>query len=250
MKTIFRYCILFLFGSLALSCTDHRLRPLDSQQMRLKTSNNINFGGFPFSTTYTYDAMNRVAFFTTSIGSQGTFQYDAQGRYRLFDYFPNAADTKNGDETSFTYNTNNNNVVVYTGGLFNGSYTSTRETLFYMADANKRFTSYNNGQSSSFAGEDFYYTGENITRIDVRSGHSVETFLYEYDTNPNPYYGLIAPDISSVRRFSRNNVIKITNQTTGKVNAVYTYTYNELGLPTTLQNVTGSGQIQYTYESY
>jgi hypothetical protein len=218
--------------------------------MRLKTTNNINFGGFPFSTTYTYDANNRVAYFTTSIGSQGVFQYDAQGRYRLLDYFPNAADTQNGDETSFIYNTNDNGMRVLTGGLVNGSYTTTRETLYYLADANKRITSYNNGGSSNYAGETYYYTGDNITRIDVISGHSVEVFLYEYDSNPNPYYGLIAPDIGAVRRFSRNNVTKITNQTTGKVNAVYTYTYNGSGLPITLQDSNSSGQVHYTYESY
>jgi uncharacterized protein RhaS with RHS repeats len=248
MKTIFRYGILLLFGSLILGCADHRLQPQAPQQMRLKTTNNINFGGFPFSTTYTYDATNRVSSFTTSIGSLGMFQYDAQGRYRLLDYFPNANDTKNGDETYFAYNANNNNVVVSTGSLTNGIYNSTRETLYYTADANNRFINYNNGQGSTFKSEVFYYTGDNITRIDVYTGHFVQTFLYEYDTHPNPYYGLIAPDISSVRRFSRNNVVKITSF--DQVTAMYTYTYNALGLPTILQDGNGSGQVQYTYESY
>ncbi|GAB3945814.1 hypothetical protein GCM10028805_15520 [Spirosoma harenae] len=54
---------------------------------------------------------------------------------------------------------------------------------------------------------------------------------------------MIAPDIAAVRRFSRNNITKITNQTTGKVNAVYTYAYKGSGLPITLQDSNGSGPI-------
>lgn len=240
---------LLLAGSF-IACTDHQFRPLAPQKVRLKITNNVNFGGVPFSTEYTYDASNRVAFFTTSIGSKGVYSYDAQNRYRLFDYYPNASDATVAEETYFVYNTNDNNFQANTGNLINGYFEGTRESLSYTVDANKRVLRFNNGGTSNYRGETYEYTGNNITSVDYISGRVVEKYNYEYDDKPNPYYGLIAPDISGIRRFSRNNVTKIIRDSDKAVIAEYTYEYNAQGLPIKLKDKNGVGAVIYTYESY
>lgn len=250
MAPLLRTIITLLVAGSVMSCIDHQTRPISPQMVRLKTTNNVNFGGFPFSTEYTYDASNRVASFVTSIGSKAVFQYDDQNRYKLFDYFPNASDLTIGEETYFVYNPNDNSFLANTGILRNGTFEGTRESRTYSLDANKRVLGFGGFQNGIFGAETYEYTGGNITSVSYTSNRVTEKLNYEYDDKPNPYYGLIAPDISAVRRFSRNNVTKIIRDSDGVVIAESTYEYNAQGLPTKQKDKNGIGEVIYTYESY
>ncbi len=244
------YLVAMLLMSSVVSCIDHQFNPLSPSRMRLKTTNNINFGGFPFSTEYNYDASNRVTSFTTSIGSKGVYQYDEQGRYKLFDYYPKASDERYAEETYFVYNTSDNNFLANTGILRNGFFEGTRESFSYRLDADRRVLGFNGfPQGGVYTGESYFYTGGNITKVDYVAGRVITSITYEYDDKPNPYYGLIAPDIGATRRFSRNNVTKIIDRD-GVVTGEYTYEYNAQGLPIKQKEKNGPGVVEYTYESY
>ncbi|MBD2755392.1 RHS repeat protein [Spirosoma validum] len=229
---------------------DHQSRPISPLKVRLKTTDNVNFGGFPFKTEYNYDANNRVTSFTTSIGSKGVYQYDEQNRYKLFDYYPNASDQTVAEETYFVYNTSDNNFQANTGVLRNGFFEGVRESRNYILNANKRVLQFTGFANMIYNGEVYDYTGDNITSVGFVSTRVVEKYNYEYDDKPNTYYGLIAPDISGLRRFSRNNVTKIIRDNDKVVIAEYTYEYNAQGLPTKMKEKNGPGQVIYTYESY
>lgn len=244
--------VLIMMAGSFFACTDHQLRPVSPLKVRLKTTDNVNFGGFPFKTEYNYDASNRVASFTTSIGSKGVFQYDNQNRYNRFFYFPKVSDEQNGETTWFTYNSDNTSLVAASYVLTNGVRAPVRfQDATYAFDNNNRLLSkFPTSSNIIYQFESYKYTGDNITKVRSTYVRLTDSTTYEYDNKPNPYYGLIAPDISEVRRFSRNNVTKIINDYNKAVIAEYTYEYNAQGLPTKLKEKNGSGEVIYTYESY
>lgn len=224
-----------------IACTDHQFVPSASQRMRLKTTNNINSLSSPWSTEYTYDASNRVMSFTTSMGTRGLYYYDGQNRYRQFDYFYQLTDDKNGETTLLDYNPGNTIFTRKTSFIKNGNLANSLPTVEYALDGNRRLVSITTNGNSEL----YHYTGDNITSVE--SGASVTR--YEYDDKPNPYYGLIAPDIGEIRRFSRNNITKISNGN-GVVTSEYTYEYNAQELPTLVKQKNSQAEVRYTYESY
>lgn len=242
---------IFLIGMLLtcslLACTDHRLRPLSPSNLRLRTTNNINSPSSPFSTEYNYGPNNRVTSFTTSLGTRGVFTYGERDQYRQFDYFYQLTDESRGERTRFQYSQDEKTLTVSSNFFQNGNHGSTFQTTTYELDADRRLLSSYTGDGPTSVASTYRYTGGNITNQRTVAGRTVNSVGYEYDDKPNPYYGLIAPDIGEIRRFGRNNIIKITN---GTAITEYVYEYNAQGLPTKASRKGGSEEVRFTYESY
>ena len=241
---------IILVGSI-LACTDH-LPPLPplapaSARLRLKSTNNSNSTSLPFSTEYTYGSNNRVSSFTTTLGSKAVFSYDDQNRYSRFNYYYKLTDESNGETTRFIYNSGDAGFSQNTDFIKNGVNNGNLLPVVYKLDGNSRLVSKTTSSSPANASETYTYTGDNITTVVSVSGPSTTTTKYEYDDKPNPYYGLIAPDIGDIRRFSRNNTTKIIN---GAVSTEYVYEYNAQGLSTKISAKDGTVLTRLTYESY
>ncbi|CCG98055.1 hypothetical protein FAES_0041 [Fibrella aestuarina BUZ 2] len=91
----------------------------------------------------------------------------------------------------------------------------------------------------------------NLTAIRAVSGpDQIENFTF--DDKPNPFFGLFGPDVTPVRRYSRNNVTEATVRYSSGSVRTYTisYTYNEQGLPITAQTSNTSSRILFEYEAY
>ena len=238
-----------------LACTDHRLNPVAPSGLRLKTTLNVNSGSSPFNTEYTYGSNNRVTSFTTTLGTKGVFTYDEKNQYKQFNYFYQLADESRGERTLFQYSQDGNSLTVNTNFFENGNQGSIFKTTRYEFDADKRLlgSSTGDGPGSTVETSTYQYTGGNITSQSIIANGTTRITAYEYDDKPNPYYGLIAPDIGEIRRFSRNNVTKITDVTPGEPQRVfgeYFYEYNAQGLPQKQILRTGTQMVLFTYESY
>ncbi|GAB4024869.1 hypothetical protein [Spirosoma gilvum] len=207
----------------------------------MRTTNNINYGGFPFSTTYNYTSDGQVGSFVTSMNTRGVFVYDGQNRPTQLTYYYQMTDESEGEVTQFTYNANE--FTVNTTHVKNGITLNTLRSANYQLDQNGHLISltiYGNPNRV----DTYTYAGDNIVRVTSTTGTMTTITLYEYDDKINPYFGKVAPDIGEIRRFSRNNVIKITN---GPAVSEYTYTYNSEGLPSKMKEKNGVGEVQYTY---
>ena len=229
-----------------LACTDRNVLPLSSPaplSYRLKTTNNVKSQSSPFSTEYTFDLTNRVTSFTTSMGTKAMITYDGQNRYERLNYSYRLADDTNGEIIRFAYNSNDNDFTQNTSFIKNGNPNGTLLSATYKFDAKKRLVSMVKDGSV----ETYRYTGDNITRVDYIANGYTSTTMYEYDDKLNPYYGLIAPDIGAIRRFSRNNSTKIIN---GTAAIEYVYQYNAQGLPIKITKNDGTLEVLLTYESY
>ncbi|RYF67657.1 MAG: hypothetical protein EOO39_20845 [Cytophagaceae bacterium] len=91
----------------------------------------------------------------------------------------------------------------------------------------------------------------NLTTIRAVSGpEQIDTFTF--DDKPNPFFGLFGPDVTPVRRYSRNNVTEATVRYSSGSVRTYTisYTYNERGLPITAQTANTSSRLLFEYEAY
>ena len=225
----------------ALSCVQE-VNQLAAPQLRLKTTNNVRYGGTPGSTEYVYDPTGRVASFTTSQGTKGVFAYDEQNRYKWLNYLYKPGDEKNGETHQYTYTTDGFTIKV--SKLVDGNITTEISTKVYKVDGQGHLVSIATSSPWGSELETFEYTGNNITRQQFASGSEVR---FEHDDKTNPYFGLMAPDIGVTRRFSRNNVVKLT--TNGRTPAEVSFTYNADGFPVKLTEINGSGEVYYTYES-
>lgn len=106
---------------------------------------------------------------------------------------------------------------------------------------------------------DFTYTGDNLTS-DTFDGSYVRgatvrfgpvTTTYSYDTNINPFYGILdtpTPSGGYPLHLSKNNVLSAvtdSGQTT-----IYSYTYNAASLPTKRVTATGNSVTETLYFEY
>lgn len=241
MKSSIRtYLTVLLITGYAFSCTE-KIQQITPPLLRLKTTNNIQYGGSPWQTEYVYDPMGRVGSFTLSLGTKGVFYYDEQNRYRQIDYLYRPGLSTEGETRSYTYTADGFTVRV--SKMMNGNPTTELQTKVYKMNEQGHLVSIATSSPGGNELETFEYTGNNITRQQFASGLEVR---YEYDNKPNPYFGLVAPDISVIRQFSRNNIIKLSNN--GRTPAEVTLTYNAEGFPLKLIEANGPGEVHYTYE--
>lgn len=229
--------VISLVVGMLSACLDHRLTPTPSLRLRLKTVTSLDAGRITFSREFTYAASNRLASYTNSAGTKIVYEYDGQNRYKR--YVTSTFGLPALDEvTQFVYNSATNDFQVLIGTLQQRDYT---------VDNNKRILRYTSSPAGFYQDESYVYTDDNITTIDYKQGPATSRVSYEYDTHPNPYYGLIGGGIRSEQSLSRNNVTKSVNN--GVAIVEYTYEYNTQGLPVK-QKSGGLDNAVFTYESY
>lgn len=248
LKTIQAYLIALLLTSLFWGCDDHRLPP-PSSRFRLKTASTFSTNNQISRTDFNYDQLNRQASFTREDGSRGIFLYDEQSRYKQLDEFSPTDTTR----TYFTYDSTSNDFIAKT--VRYNSTTGQEDVItipYYTIDVNKRLVNIKavSGYGSPYETYDFSYTGDNITREGVLwAPRRYYEVTFYYDDKPNPFYGLIGPNISGIQRFSRNNLTKFTT-TISPYSVSYQYEYNSQGLPTKVTNLYTKTQTTFTYEAY
>ncbi|GAB3943129.1 hypothetical protein GCM10028805_08860 [Spirosoma harenae] len=266
-----RTSVLLCFAALGLllnlsSCVDHRLGgTLSPVRLRLKTTDDGTT-----RTTYSYDSQNQPISITRNQVVNTIMYGDPQRIYtsseseanHIFYITPSSSTPGQGE------------IVVYPPVLTNTRFTATRYNYStatkiyysvrlryfdYTFDGSGRLTSYadrsdTNPDLNSYG---YTYTGENITRQDVSTagGHGLNYRIdYTHDDKINPFYGLWDPEIETRLRFTRNNMISARSQgLSSNDDIVYTYEYNQQGLPTkrtTVRNGVQSGVLTFTYESY
>ena len=241
MKTSVRtYLTILLITGITFSCTE-KIQQITPSLLRLKTTNNIQYGGSPWRTEYVYDPMGRVGSFTLSLGTKGVFYYDEQNRYKQIDYLYQPGLSTEGETRRYTYTADGFTIRV--SKMMDGNPTTELQTKVYKMNAQEHLVSIATTSPGGSELETFNYTGANITRQQFASGLEVR---YEYDDKPNPYFGLIAPDIGVIRQFSRNNIIKLS--TSGRAPAEVSLSYNAEGFPVKLTEKNGPGEVNYTYE--
>lgn len=254
-----------LLLSLLLSlsaCTDHRLNEPGQPRLRLKRTISTS-PGFPGTTEFVYDPQGRQAAYVY-LGDRATFSYDANNRVSniLFPYVTTVDIT--GEQTVFTYDDAQRQVRATNSLLItvNGQYTPRNpiKTSVYNFDTQNLPTSLVESTpiSTIVATTEFSFSAGNLARTVSQSTASANRTAsdYSYDSHPNPFFGLIGPGVTDARRFSRNNVVKLTTTTNlgtptqSQPQDQYTiqYEYNAQGLP--IRAITSNTELRFEYESY
>lgn len=98
----------------------------------------------------------------------------------------------------------------------------------------------------------YSYLNGNITKEGNQScGRcSLSTITYQFDDKPNPFYGLIGPGITEVRRSSRNNVVRSFYAFAPQPDqeTLLSYEYNAQGYPT--KATSSGGEVRFEYKRY
>ena len=235
----------------------------DPNQPRLRLKRTISTSpGLPGTTDFLYDQQGRQSGYVY-LGDTARFTYDANDRITSILYAYVTRENVTGEQTVFTYDNAQRQVRTTLSLLttVNGQYTPLRAiktSTYTMDDQNQpiRFTDTSPQSGGSSAYEQTFASG-NLTRTLSQSGSSDRLASdYTYDNRLNPFLGLIGPGVGDMRRFSRNNVLKLSmidhfgTPSQGQPRDVYSvqYEFNEQGLPT---RATSPGVVlRYEYESY
>ncbi|MVM33261.1 hypothetical protein GO755_24690 [Spirosoma sp. HMF4905] len=88
----------------------------------------------------------------------------------------------------------------------------------------------------------YSYSQDNVVNVTTTyaTGGPSNTIRYQYDTHPNPWYGVLISGGYSAHNLSKNNLL-----VSGQV-----YSYNAQELPIKKVQIDGSGQTDYEYETY
>lgn len=266
LSNVIKCFTLLLFLNMVLgSCTDHRQGELSPNRLRLKRTIST-YPGFPGTTEFAYDGAGRESGFTYG-NYIGSFTYNSRGQVATYIYagpvssVANGYTTYEGDYNEFSYSSPTN-LTVYNGPLVavNGNYVSdrtfARRVYTYTLDGQSRTLSqYNTPVSAGgqdLATSDYTYSGDNIVKEANRSCSrcTPSTTAYQFDDKSNPFYGLIGPGITEVRRSSRHNVIRSVYAFAPQPDqeTVISYEYNAQGYPT--KATSSGGEVRFEYERY
>jgi len=191
---------------------------------------------------FTYNASNQLASYTYQypyLDSQGF-----AGEQTVFSYSPQGSGPGQPTtdilfaQTDFVKPDGTRQLLKHTTSTLFGGVVSTVRTEATTA-------------GSTATTDQYTFEGGNLTAIKALTGpDQYETFTY--DTKPNPFFGLVGPDITPMRRYSRNNLTEATVRYSSGSVRTYTisYTYNEQGLPITAQTSSTSSRILFEYETY
>lgn len=239
-----------------------RLNEPGQPRLRLKRTTSTS-PGFPGTTEFLYDQKGRQSAYVY-LGDTARFTYDANDRITsiLFAYKTTVDIT--GEQTLFEYDDAQRQVRTTNSLLItiNGQYTPRNaiEKATYTMDSQNQPISFVRMSPQTLASttNEQSFTDGNLTRSVQQSSSSSYRYAldFAYDNRPNPYFGLIGPGVTDMRRFSRNNVAKATmidnfgTPTQGLPRDQYTiqYEYNEQGLPT--RAVAPGMVLRFEYESY
>ncbi|GAB3752399.1 hypothetical protein [Spirosoma pomorum] len=235
----------------------------DPSQPRIRLKRTISTSpGLPGTTDFLYDKQGRQSGYVY-LGDTAKFTYDANDRVTNIRYTYVTRDNITGEQTAFTYDDALRQIRTTVSLLTttNGQYTPLRTitTSAYTLDAQNQPVSFTNTspQTSASSSYEQTFAGGNMTRSISQSGSSYRTASdFTYDNRLNPFFGLIAPGVGDMRRFSRNNVTKLSMidnfgaSTQAQPRDIYTiqYEFNEQGLPT--RAVSPGVVLRYEYESF
>ncbi|MVM36627.1 hypothetical protein GO730_01345 [Spirosoma sp. HMF3257] len=279
---LLKFISLLLITSL-LACSDHRIPGLSPSRLRLKTL--IQQNGRQLVSEFQYNPQGQLSGIKTlkSDSTQrenSTYTYDSQNRLSQIQRviqikFP--ADPLKIQTESYTFS--------YTGAgqIAEIRYTnSTAVGLLFVCkpiyDAANQIVgnqvdSYNGYESRQFTSK-YIYANSNLTAAHITfSPSSYFDYTFTYDSNINPFYGIILPTgsvdiapapndpitvfvypaknqgIANLLSLSRNNVLNDGYNE-------YIYTYNNVGLPISrsarspLPDHSVRGTLFFEYESY
>lgn len=193
---------------------------------------------------------------------KGVFAYNTGNLLTSYDYQYPAADNQGytGEQTRFSYVSQDN------GPTLPKSTILFAQTDFVKADGTRKLLKYTTSDIINELVNTVRYEAVNVgttARIDrytfsagnlmtIASLGPNQTEAYIFDDKPNPFRGLFGPDITPVRRHSRNNVTGVTiTYPQGNVQTyTISYIYDEQGLPIIAQPSGTSSRIRFEYETY
>ncbi len=194
---------------------------------------------------------------------KGLFTYNASSQLATYDYQYPTADSQGytSERTVFSYSPQNNGpgqpavTILFAQTDFvkpDGTHRLLKHTtsaLFSGVVSTVRTEAASVGSTATT--DQYTFDAGNLTTIKTIIGQD-QYETYTFDDKPNPFFGLFGPDISPVRRYSRNNVTEATvRYPSGSVRTyTITYTYNAQGLPITAQKSDTSARILFEYEAY
>ncbi len=191
------------------------------------------------------------------------FAYDASSQLTAYDYQYPYADSQGhtGERTAFSYSSQSRVpgqppvTMLFAQTDFvkpDGSRKLLKHTTSELINGFVNTVRYEAITVGGSATTDQYtFTSGNLTTIETVIGQDQHE-AYSFDSKPNPFFGLFGPDLTPVRRYSRNNVTEATVWYPSGSVRTYTisYTYNDQGLPITAQTSGTSSLIRFEYEAY
>gem|GEM_PF-4427376 len=218
---------------------------------------------------YAYDDQNRLTGVTGGNYPREVYSYATTGKRKLNLWQYNSASSNVTGvfwAFSFDYPSGNGEGIAYPikNGTVDSTYGSALGGMSYGSfGPNSRTVTTWHGMQGSTSGRlqfRYEYVGENIVReiaSYTSSSYATDVTLYEYDDKTNPFYNSVGLSVSSVQRYSKNNVTKESYPAGSTIK--YDYEYNKQGLPvrctktTTRLNETPATRTTvytYTYETY
>ena len=270
------------------ACDDHRFPGLSPSRVRLKTLTEQS-GSLQLVSEFQYDQKGRLSGIKTqksdsARSEQSTYTYDNQNRLSqiqrviqiILPVLPQEPPIMKTDTYTFSYSGAGqiaeiryvNNAAVGLLFVCKPLYDAAGQIIGNQVD------SYNGYQSVQFASQ-FSYANSNLTTAQVTFSSSGQTsgYAFTYDSNVNPFYGIIMPiatlnldpvtiapisvfvyppkndGIANLLSLSRNNILS-----DGYNEYVYTYTSSGLPITRTARSPFPDhfvrGTLYFEYESF
>jgi len=196
----------------------------------IKTYSN---GTFSDSSTYKYDASNRIIEIITLSGTDKKYNYDSNGNLTELDTYTN------GTLSSKSVYANGANSITDTYSLYNNGSVFHVSTANISLDGNQRITKVDNGSNNYFL---YTYDSMGNTATCAQYETSVTTGPYyfytnTFDSNKSPFLNVKGIyNLSTDFNLGNNNCVKEVINSVNSPNAPYTfnftYIYNAAGYPT------------------
>ncbi|MEZ0483536.1 hypothetical protein [Fibrella aquatica] len=194
---------------------------------------------------------------------KGLFSYNGSNRLATYDYQYPYVDSQGlkGERTVFSYSPQASGPgqpmveILFAQTDFaksDGTYQLLKHTTSTLVNGTVNTVRTEATTTASTATTD-QYTIESGNLMGIRALTGPDQYeTFTFDDKPNPFFGLFGPDVTPVRRYSRNNVTEATVRYSSGSVRTYTisYTYNEQGLPIVAQTDNTSSRILFEYEAY